>query len=133
MKKQRPSNRKRAAFTLVEVAAAVAILAIVCTGLLLARTRAVQATGRAGRILTAVRLCASRVAALRAGLAEPGSGRFQDPQGYQWTIAEEPPPDDAPRGLRAFSVSVSSPTGEPEEEVRVAVWLFGQMSREESP
>ena len=130
---------RRSGFTLVEVAAAVAILGLVCAGLLVARARAVQATGRAGRILTAVRLCQGRVADLKAGIAQPGSGPFPDDEGYTWSIVEEDPPHGAPPGLSAFTVTVSPPPGEAAEDrraaeqVRATVWLLQRSSEEESP
>lgn len=96
------------AFTLVEVAASVAILGSVILGILLARNRALEAHAEADQILACARLCATQVAALRAGCADLGKGEWETPSGrYEWRIRPAALPEDAASmALRAFEVSV---------------------------
>jgi type II secretory pathway pseudopilin PulG len=95
-------------FTLVEVAASVAILGGVILGILIARNNAMAAHGEADQILVCTRLCAAQVAALRAGCAGEGEGRFVTPSGtYQWRITLSAPPEDSTAAaLTAYEVAV---------------------------
>ena len=110
-------------FTLVEVAASVAILGGVIVALLAARGRSVEAHAAALRAMTASRLCASQAALLRAGLVSEGRGGFPQSPGYSWAIRRQPLTDDMPAGLRAYEVTVSPPAAT-ETGVSVRVWMF---------
>jgi len=95
-------------FTLVEVAASVAILGGVIMGILVARNRALEAHAEAGQILACTRLCAAQVAALRAGFAREGAGEIVTPYGaYEWRItASAVQEDSASAALTAYEVTV---------------------------
>ena len=95
-------------FTLVEVAASVAILGGVIVGILVARNNALVAHAEAGQILACTRLCAAQVAALRAGYAGEGEGVFVTPSGtYEWRItASALPEDTTSTALTAYDVTV---------------------------
>jgi hypothetical protein len=95
-------------FTLLEVAASVAILGGVILGILVARNHALEAHTQADQILACTRLCAAQVAGLRAGFAGEGEGVFVTPSGaYQWRITASAPPEDVPAtGLTAYEVTV---------------------------
>jgi type II secretory pathway pseudopilin PulG len=114
--------RRPRGFTLVEVAASVAILGGVILGILVARNRALTAHAEADQILACTRLCAAQVAALRAGFASEGEGKFVTPSGkYEWRItAFALPKDAASTDLTAYLVTVrpaplprDSATGDP--------------------
>lgn len=119
----RARNNNFAAFTLVEVIASLAILGVVIVGLLTARNRATAAHASAGTMLTCTRLCASKAAELRLGLAFEGRDRFDGQEGYEWQIRVLPPPHaDLPR-LNAYEVTVFPPAGEENLAARCVVWL----------
>ena len=123
---RRPDGMTRWAFTLVEVAASVAIVGIVVTGLLLARVRAQRAFGVARTVTICSELCASRISALRAGLAGEGAGEFVNPEGYTWQIVERAMDESAPEGVRGFEVHVMPPSGA--EGAAATIWLDGGVS-----
>ena len=122
----RSEGMPRRAFTLVEVAAAVAIVGIVVTGLLLARVRAQRAFAVAKEVTICTELCASRVSALRAGLAGEGEGEFDNPEGYTWRIVERTMDERSPEGLRGFDVYIMPPSGA--EGAAATIWLDGGVS-----
>jgi type II secretory pathway pseudopilin PulG len=95
-------------FTLVEVAASVAILGCMILGILVARNNALGAHARADQILTCTRLCAGQVAALRAGCVGAGQGWLVTPSGtYEWRItASAPPEDSTATALTPYNVAV---------------------------
>ena len=113
------------AFSLIEVAASVAIMGGVIVGLLLARSRSLESHRSAREIMTCTRICASRVAALRAGLAGTGEGPCSYPEGYRWTITPAELPEDATSGLRGYEVHVTAPSAGRGvgESVSATVWL----------
>jgi len=113
----------RRAFTLVEVAASVAIVGLVVTGLLLARVRAQRAFGVAKEVTVCTELCASRISALRAGLAGEGEGEFVNPDGYTWRIVELAMDESAPEGVRGFEVHIMPPSDT--EGAAATIWLEG--------
>ena len=113
----------RRAFTLVEVVASVAILGLVVSGLLLARVRAQRAFSVAREVTICTELCASRVSALRAGLAGKGEGEFVDLRGYTWRIVEQAKEEGTPDGLSKFEVQVMPPSGM--EGATATIWLDG--------
>jgi len=121
----RPERDRRcdAAFTLIEVAVSTAILGTVVAGLLLVESRAQRTYALAKEIMTSTRLCSSRAAALRAGLAGEGEGEFFRPAGYTWRIARKEPPAEAGDRLEAFEVRVMPPSGREEAAASVTVWL----------
>lgn len=120
------------AFTLVEVVASVAIMGGVIVGLLMARSRAVKAHQAARELMTCTRLCASRVASLRAGLAGAGAGSFARPEGYRWTITPAELPKGAPEDLRAYQVHVTAPSTRASRcSVSATVWLLPTKPAEE--
>jgi prepilin-type N-terminal cleavage/methylation domain-containing protein len=139
----------RRGFTLVEVAASVAILGGVILGILIARNNALAAHVEADQILRCTRLCAAQVAALRAGFAREGQGRIVTPSGtYQWRITASPLVDSTATELTAYNVVVwpvppaapgksdrdeatgdsasPPPAGEPDEECSASavLWLL---------
>ena len=95
-------------FTLVEVAASVAILGGVILGILVSRNNALLAHAEADQILACTRLCAAQVAALRAGFAGEGAGEFSTPSGkYEWRITASAPQEEAAStALTAYEVTV---------------------------
>lgn len=99
---------RRGGFTLLEVAASVAILGGVILGILVARNRALEAHTQADQILACTRLCAAEVAGLRAGFAGEGEGVFVTPSGrYEWRITASALPEGAPAtALTAYEVTV---------------------------
>ena len=111
------------AFTLLEAVAALAILGGVIVGLLLSRQRALDAARSARELLTCTRLCASRLALLRAGQLAEGEGDFASPEGFSWRVETATLPDDAPEGLAAFRVSVSPPSADAASGAAATVWL----------
>lgn len=116
-------RNKFRAFTLVEVVASLAILGVVIVGLMAARDRAAAAHAAASQMMTCTRLCASQAAALRAGEAFEGRGRFDAPEGYEWRIERRPAPySDMPR-LRAYEVTVLPPSGDEIIAARLVLWL----------
>ncbi len=100
--------RRPGAFTLVEVAASVAILGGVIVGILVARNNALEAHTQADQILACTRLCAAQVAGLRAGFAGEGGGVFVTPSGtYEWRITASAISEDATAAaLTAYEVTV---------------------------
>jgi hypothetical protein len=104
----RRSVRGPLGFTLVEVAASVAILGGVIVGILIARNNALVSHGEADQILACTRLCAAQVAALRAGCAGVGEGKFVTPSGtYEWRITSSAlPAGPAATALTAYVVAV---------------------------
>ncbi len=110
-------------FTLVEVAASLAILASVIVGLLVAQARTQRMCALARDIMFCTRLCSSQVAALRADLVGEGEGEFFDPAGYTWRITRMEPPTDAAHQLEAFEVRVVPSSRREEGSVSVTVWL----------
>lgn len=124
MKSMRPNSRSGPrAFTLVEVVAALALLGAVSATLLVAVGHATHAGGQAVRTLRTTTLCASEVAALRAGLTSEGEAPCEEAPGYHREIAELAPDGQAPQALRAYLITVTSPTGDPAETTEVTVWL----------
>ena len=109
-------------FTLVEVMASVAILAGVIVGLLVARASALQTCQLAQELMTCTRLCATQAAALRADLLGEGAGEFDSPKGYAWKTVREALPEDFPKGLQAFKITVLPPSRRDEAAVSVTVW-----------
>jgi type II secretory pathway pseudopilin PulG len=95
-------------FTLVEVAASVAILGGMILGILVARNNALEAHARADQILSCTRLCAGQVAALRAGCVGAGQGWLVAPSGtYEWRITVSAPPEDSTAtALAPYNVAV---------------------------
>jgi hypothetical protein len=98
----------RSGFTLVEVAASVAILGGVIVGILVARNNALTAHAEANQILACTRLCAGQVAALRGGFAHEGEGVLVTPSGtFEWRItASALPAETAATALTAYEVVV---------------------------
>ena len=113
----------RTGFTLVEVGVSIAILGTVLAALLVARGRSVRAYRVAAETMTAARLCASQAAALRAGVIGEGAGEFARPAGYTWRIARSELPEDAPEGLKAFTIRVMPGGADDESSVVVTLWL----------
>ncbi len=107
-------------FTLVEVAASVAILGGVIVGILVARNNALTAHAEANQILACTRLCAAQVAALRGGFAREGEGVFVTPSGtYEWRITcSAPPAATTATALTAYEVVVwpAAPAAPPADE-----------------
>ena len=116
--------RGRWSFTLIEVAVSIAILGGAITGMLVARGRALANARLAQEIMTCSRLCASQVAAFRAGLVAQGEREVSQAQGYSLRITRGTLPDDAPAGLEAYEISVTAPPlpGEKAGSVTVVVW-----------
>jgi type II secretory pathway pseudopilin PulG len=108
----RRSVRGPLGFTLVEVAASVAILGGVIVGILVTRNNALAAHAEAGQILACTRMCAAQVAALRAGYAGEGEGVFVTPSGtYEWRITASALPEEATSpALTAYDVTVRPAT-----------------------
>ena len=102
-----PDAHARAAFTLIEVAAALAILGGVIASLLAARTRAMRTHYAARDTMACTRICADLAAHLRAGLAGTGTGVSSRPPGYRWAITIAEVPEDAPPGLLGYQVCVT--------------------------
>ncbi len=86
------SKRSDGGFTLVEVAAAVLILAVLVVPLIAARNRVVASRLSFGADLAAVRLAASKMNELWLySLDEvPLSGAFEGYDGYEWEFSMEP-------------------------------------------
>ena len=116
--------RGRGSFTLIEVAVSIAILGGVIAGMLVARGRALANARLAQETMTCSRLCASRVAAFRAGLVAQGEREVSNAQGYSLRITRGTLPDDAPAGLEAYEISVTAPPsiGEKAGSVTVVIW-----------
>ena len=134
--KNRMSRRRRVplcGFTLVEVAVSIAILGSVIVGLLVARGRSQHAFRVAKEVMICTRLCASRVAALRARLIGEGAGESLNPEGYSWRITRTVLPDGAPDGLQAYEVSVMAPASHADAgSVLVTVWLPRETADQEA-
>ncbi len=149
MRSRADSTSGRRGFTLVEVAASVAILGGVIVGILVARNHALEAHVQAAQILACTRLCAAQVAGLRAGFAGEGGGVIVTPSGtYEWRITASALPEDASAApltayevtVRPASVPVGSATGDsadsaspqvaeqPDEEcfASATLWLPGK-------
>ena len=101
----------------------VAIMGGLIVGLLLARARGERTHAMANEMLACTEICASQVAALRADIAREGQGTFAYPQGYEWSIVRTALPDNAPKRLRAYEVSVRPPAGGETSGVSAVVWL----------
>ena len=127
-------RRSRRSFTLIEVAVSIAILGGVIAGMLVARGRALANSRAAQEIMTCTRLCASRVAAFRAGLVAEGEGAAAHASGYSLRITRGTLPDDAPPGLEAYEISVTAPPslGENAGSVTVVVWRRSAEQSEKS-
>ena len=111
-----------AGFTLTEVMAAIAILSIVVFGLLLSRSRAMDAMRTTLELNAATELCAAQAERVRAGLAMPGTGAFESSPGYTWEITATPPPEGLAGDLAAYTVRVRPPSRAPENEAVLTVW-----------
>ncbi|MCD6415313.1 MAG: prepilin-type N-terminal cleavage/methylation domain-containing protein [Planctomycetes bacterium] len=123
-KRRRACAERRGGFTLLEVAASVAILGIVLATLLVAHGRSIQSYRVAAETMTAAHVCASQAAELRAHIIGEGTGEcFARNARYRWRIALAQLPEDAPEGLEAFTIRVSPPSGDAESSVAVTLWL----------
>jgi len=137
MRKSRKTNTRRLrcspGFTLIEVAASIAILGGVIAGLLVARTRAQETCRAAKEVMICTRSCAARVAALRARLVAEGEGEVLDAEGYSWRITRTVLPEDAPDGLEAFDVLVTAPPHAVNPgSALITIWLPSRSDDEES-
>ena len=127
MRRTDPGRPGRAlAFTLVEVAASVAILGGVIAGLLIARGRSLRTHQAARELMTCRQLCAARVAAVRAGVQPSGQGIMDYPEGYRWSVTAPELPEDAPERLCAYRVTVRAPAWGRAEvpSVSATVWML---------
>jgi len=115
---------RAAAFTLVEVVASAAILGGVVAGLLVARGRALEIARAAQERLHCGRLCGAQVAALRAGLIGEGEGEFATSPGYIWRVMRISLPEQTPRHLAAYEVSVLPPSQREEDKFALTIWRF---------
>ena len=126
---RRVPRTDRRAFTLIEVAASVAILGGVLAGALALRARARQAAYAAQETQTCAALCADRVAALRGGVTGVGRGSFRTPRGYRWSIRALRSAEAT--SSRRYEVSVRPPSGEAENGATVVVWVYRRADAEE--
>ena len=117
-------HNRRDGFTLLEVAVSVAILGGVLGGMLVAQSRATLAFGVARDTLSGATLCASRVAALRAGVAGPGQGVFTAPSGFRWSVRRLDDLRPGAAGLEKYEVTVTPPSGERAAIALAVVWVF---------
>ena len=120
------ADRRRAAFTLLEVIVSIAILGGVITALLVARSSAQETHLIAAEMMTATRLANSIAAQVRAGVQPVGEGAYKEPFGYRWRVTALPTPDGGRKELRMYEVRVGPQAHETQAAVTLQVWLLDQ-------
>lgn len=122
--------RRRSALTLVEVVAALALLAVMLAGVTTARSRLVQQWSRADRVLSAVEAADILLAAWYEsnGPSEVHAGRVGD---FAWAAAEVRERGAEALGLRVVRLELFDPTRSREPLVTVdTVWDLEPLASE---
>ena len=108
-------------FTLLEVMAALAVVALALTVLLVERNLAVQRTSRTNDRRAALHLAEEKLNEIVLGLETGASGEFTDPPGFRWSVEEriETVVAEDPGGgyLRRIEVTVFFPLRTAEDKV----------------
>jgi len=111
----------RSGFTLLEVMAALAIVAIALTVLLVERNVAVQRTSRTNDRRVAMQLAEEKLNELVLGLETGSAGDFEDPPNFRWSAEEKIELVDAEGRvegyLRRIEVTVHFPVRETDGKV----------------
>ena len=125
-----PSRPSETGFTLIEIAAALAVMAVGIGGLLVMRAEHVRNRSRARDADRVTSLVLDRAAQVRAGRLHTGSGAFDDAPDYGWVVlaGQSVDPFENVR-LRAYTVSVA-PKSHPEDAAVLEVWVRRGPGRE---
>lgn len=114
-------KRRARGFTLLEVMAALAVMAVAITVLLVERNTAIERTGRTQNRRAALQLAEEKMQEILLGLETAGAGEFDGRPGFQWSVSEEMDVVEAEGGssrlLKRFVVEVRFPLKTTEDRV----------------
>jgi general secretion pathway protein I len=116
-------------FTLLEVMAAVAIMAAALTVLLVERNVAVRRTARTNDRRVAVRLAEEKIHEILLGMEEGNGGSFESFPAFRWSAEESMESVEKDGGeigiLRRIAVTVTFPLRTEEDSVTLVVSVRG--------